>query len=132
MNKKEIGMRLQQLRNDRHLQQKEVAAVLGISPSAYCDRENGHVMLSAVEMDKLAGFYEMSLDEFLRAGQPVLNMQDHASHGYIDNVIHAQNFHGAGEEVMKRFIDALDANAKALEKLAEQQVRMVELLSRKG
>ncbi len=130
MNKKEIGMRLQQLRNDRHLHQKEVATVLGISPSAYCDRENGHVMLSAVEMDKLAAFYEMGLDEFLRAGQPVLNMQDHASHGY--NVIHSQTVTGASDDVMKRFIDVLDANAKAMEKLAEQQARMVELLSRKG
>ncbi len=79
-------------------------------------------MLSAVEMDKLAEFYGMSLDEFLRSGQPVLHMHDHSSQGF--NAYHMQHQHGVSDDLMKQFIDALTANARAIEKLAEQQVRM--------
>lgn len=54
MNRKEIAMRIKQLREDRGLHQKEVAAVLGIGQPAYCDLENGHTAFTAVALDKLA------------------------------------------------------------------------------
>jgi len=109
-------MRMFALRTEHHVQQKEVAAVLGISPSAYCDRENGHVIPSALEVVKLAEYYGVGLDEFFRGGQPVLNMQDHSSNGY--NVIHSQTVNGLSDELMQRFIDVMATNAAALEKLA--------------
>lgn len=132
MNKKEIAMRIRHLREERGLRQEDVARVLGIKQPAYCDLEGGNSAFTAVALDKLAEFYGLSLDEFLRGGQPVLNMQDNATHGYIDNVIHAQNFHGASEELMRRSVDALAAIAIALEKLSEQHARMAEILSKKG
>jgi transcriptional regulator with XRE-family HTH domain len=64
MNKKEIAMRIKQLREDHHLHQKEVAAVLGISQSAYSDLENGHTAFTAVALDKLAEFYGKALTSF--------------------------------------------------------------------
>jgi transcriptional regulator with XRE-family HTH domain len=117
MNKKEIAMRIRQLREERGLRQEDVAGVLGIKQPAYCDLENGSTTFTAVAMDKLAEFYGLSLDEFLRPGQPVLNMHDHSSNGF--NAYHMQHRHGMSEEVTKRFLEVLDANARALEKLAE-------------
>lgn len=131
MDNKEIGLRLKKLREDRGLHQKEVAAVLGIVQSAYCDRENGHTAFTAVELDKLAEFHGKTLDELLRADKSVLNMQPHSSHGYIDNVIHAQNFHGVTEETMKQFVEALTANTKAIEGIADGQRRIIEHLMKR-
>lgn len=129
MNKKEIAMRIKALREGRHLHQKEVAAVLGISPSAYCDRENGHTAFTAMELDKLAEYHGTTLDELLHADKAIMHMNDHASQGY--NAYHMQHQHGIGEETMKQFLAALSANTKALEQLAEQQGRMVELLAKR-
>ncbi|MCC6840695.1 MAG: helix-turn-helix transcriptional regulator [Flavobacteriales bacterium] len=129
MNKKEIAMRIKALREGRHLHQKEVAAVLGISPSAYCDRENGHTAFTAMELDKLAEYHGTTLDELLHADKAILHMHDHSSQGY--NAYHMQHQHGIGEETMKHFLAALAANTKALEQLAEQQGRMVELLAKR-
>lgn len=129
MNKKEIVMRIKALREGRHLHQKEVAAVLGISPSAYCDRENGHTAFTAMELDKLAEYHGTTLVELLHADKAIMHMNDHASQGY--NAYHMQHQHGIGEETMKQFLAALSANTKALEQLAEQQGRMVELLAKR-
>ncbi len=129
MNKKEIAMRIKALREGRHLHQKEVAAVLGISPSAYCDRENGHTAFTAMELDKLAEYHGTTLVELLHADKAIMHMNDHASQGY--NAYHMQHQHGIGEETMKQFLAALSANTKALEQLAEQQGRMVELLAKR-
>lgn len=132
MNMKEIAMRVQQLRTDdpRHWAQKEVVAMLGISQSAYSDKENGHTAFTAVELDKLAEFYGKTLDELLHADRSVLNMHDRSSHGYIDNVIHALNVHGVSEELMTSITDMLQANTRAMERLAEQQVRISDLLNK--
>ncbi|MBS1942051.1 MAG: helix-turn-helix transcriptional regulator [Bacteroidetes bacterium] len=128
---KEVAMRVQQLRMDRHLAQKEVAAVLGISQPAYSDKENGHTAFTAVELDKLAEFHRKTLDELLHADRSVLNMREHASHGYIDNVIHALNVHGTSEELIKQFLEALAANTRVLERISAQQERVLELLSKR-
>jgi len=117
MNKKEIAMRIRQLREERGLRQEDVARVLGIKQPAYCDLESGSTTFTAVALDKLAEFYGLSLDEFLRPGQPVLNMHDQSTNGF--NAYHMQHQHGMSEEVTKRFLEVLEANARALEKLAE-------------
>lgn len=129
MNKKEIGMRIKQLREERGLHQKEVGAVLGIGQPAYCDLENGHTAFTAVALDKLAEFYGLTLNEFLHADKAVLNMNDHSSQGY--NAYHMQHQHGVSEDTMKKFLEALVANTSTLEKLAEQQARIFELLTKK-
>lgn len=117
MNKKEIAMRIRQLREERGLRQEDVARVLGIKQPAYCDLESGSTTFTAVALDKLAEFYGLSLDEFLRPGQPVLNMHDQASQGY--NVIYSQTINGMSDDISRRLVEVLEANARALEKLAE-------------
>lgn len=132
MNNKEIGLRLKKLREDRGLHQKEVAAVLGIVQSAYCDRENGHTAFTAVELDRLAEFHGKTLDDLLHADRSVLNMHEHSSHGYIDNVIHAQNINGVSEDTVKKLFDLFATAMTALEKISEQQTKVIELLSKKS
>ena len=129
MNKKEIAMRIKKLREQRGLPQKEVAAVLGLSTSAYCDLENGHTTFTAVALDKLASFYGLTLDEFLHADKAVMHMNDHASHGF--NAYHMQHQHGVSEETMKKFLEALVANTNALERLVEKQGQIFEVLSKR-
>lgn len=123
MLKKEIAMRIKQLREDRHLHQKEVAAALGISTTAYCDLENGHTAFTAVELDKLAEFHGTGLDDLLHGDKYVLHMHDHSSNGAS---VHNQYQHGVGEETMKQFVEVLTAITRTLERLAEQQARLME------
>jgi hypothetical protein len=129
MNKKEMGLRLRELRDERGEHQKEVAAVLGISQGAYCDMENGHTAFKAVDLDKLAEFYGKSLDDLLHGDKAVMHMNDHSSQGY--NAYHMQHQHGMGEDTAKKLFDLFATAMTALEKISEQQARVIELLSKK-
>lgn len=125
MNKKELASRIKELREDRHLHQKEVVAALGISQTAYCDRENGHTAFTAVELDKLAEFHGKTLDELLHADKYVLHMHDHSSNGACGH----NQYQGVSEETMKKFMDTLASIAASLERFAEQQTRIVDSLN---
>jgi transcriptional regulator with XRE-family HTH domain len=129
MNNKEIADRVRELREQRKLTQEEVADVLGIRQPAYSDMENGHTAFKAVDLDKLAEFYGKSLDELLRGDKAVMHMHDHSTHGF--NAYHMQHQHGVSEETMKKFLEALVANTNALERLAEKQGQMFELLAKR-
>ncbi len=129
MNKKQIAMRILELREKNHLTQQEVADVLGIKQPAYSELESGATALKAADLDKLATFYEMSLDEFLRTDQPTLNMYENkVAHGY--NVIHTQNQEGVSAELFTRLCDILEGNTGVLRDIAEQQAKVFELLSK--
>lgn len=118
-------MRMLKLREERGLSQEEVAEVLGIKQPAYSELESGTTKLTADYLDRLSKFYGMSMDEFLRADQPVLNMHDHASHGY--NVIHTQNQNGLSKDQFKQICDILEGYAAVLRDIAKQQTKMIEL-----
>lgn len=79
-------------------------------------------------MEKLAQFYGLSLDEVLHAGHPVLNMHEHASHGY--NVIHTQNQHGISEALFIRYCDILDGHTKLLESISVHLAELSVLLAK--
>ncbi len=131
MTKKEIALRMLELRKDRGLSQEDVAEVLGIKQPAYSALESGDTTLTADNLDKLSKFYGMSLDQFLRADQPVLNMHDNkVAHGY--NVIHTQHQHGVSDETFKRLCDVVDANTQVLRGIADQQVAILERLTKFG
>ncbi|MBK9176275.1 MAG: helix-turn-helix transcriptional regulator [Flavobacteriales bacterium] len=127
MNKKVMALRLRELREHRGLKQEDLAEVLGIRQPAYSELESGHTTLTAEHVVKLAEFYGMTLDQFLQADQPILNMQDHASHGY--NVIHTQNHHGVSEQAFERFTAVLEGNTAVLKSIADQQAVMIDLLT---
>ncbi|MCB0757498.1 MAG: helix-turn-helix transcriptional regulator [Flavobacteriales bacterium] len=131
MNKKQIAMRIRQLREERNLTQKDVADVLGIHQPAYCAKERGDTSFTAVDLDKLAVFYNLSLDELLRADQPVLNMYENkVANGY--NVIHTQNQQGISAELFNRLCDIMENNAIVLKDIAAQHAKLIELLARAG
>ncbi|HMQ74952.1 MAG TPA: helix-turn-helix transcriptional regulator [Flavobacteriales bacterium] len=106
MNNKQIAQRVRELREQRKLTQEEVADVLGMGQPAYSDLEKGSTTFKAVQLDKLATFYGLSLDELLRGGQPVLTMNEHASHGYLQSTV--QN--GVSDDLIKRICDLLESN----------------------
>lgn len=117
-------MRIRDLRMRRKLTQDEVAEVLGLKQPAYCDLENGISAFKAVHLDKLAGFYGLSLDELLHGDQPTLNMCDNASHGYLQS--HVQNT--TSEELLKRICDLLETNTSVIRELAV----LISHLNRRG
>jgi len=123
MNNKEVAERVRELREQRKLTQEEIADVLGIRQPAYSDLENGVTAFKAVHLDKLASFYGISLDDLIRGGHPVLNMNDHASNGY--NVIYTQNVHGISEDLVHRLCNQLEGNAAVMKELASLLGRMI-------
>ena len=65
MNIKNLGQRLQDIRNDRDKSQKEIAEILQIPTSAYGKYERGINMMGVDKYIKLAKYYELSLDYLL-------------------------------------------------------------------
>ena len=56
---------IKNLREDRDLRQREVAAVLNVSQNTYSQYENGVIELTASNLIKLAEFYSVSVDYLL-------------------------------------------------------------------
>ncbi len=56
---------IKNLREDRDLRQREVAAVLNVSQNTYSQYENGVIELTASNLIKLAEFYGVSVDYLL-------------------------------------------------------------------
>lgn len=54
--------RIRNLREDRDLRQKDLAAVLCIDQSTYSDYENGIINIPIEALIKIADFYKVSLD----------------------------------------------------------------------
>ena len=56
---------IRNLREDRDLKQKEIAAMLNISQNTYYQYETGVIELTASTLIKLADFYGVSVDYLL-------------------------------------------------------------------
>ncbi len=54
--------RLKEIREDRDLKQDEVAKALGIKQQQYSEYERGIVLISIEKLNKLADFYDTSID----------------------------------------------------------------------
>ncbi len=54
--------RLRDLRNDKDLMQKEVASILNTTQQVYSEYELGIRLMPIDKLDKLATFYETSID----------------------------------------------------------------------
>ena len=57
--------KLKKLREDKGLQPKDVAKILGITRQGYCRYEDGKSDLSTSTLSKLADFYDVSTDYLL-------------------------------------------------------------------
>lgn len=54
--------RLREIREDKDLKQDDVARALGIKQQQYSEYERGTVLISIEKLDKLADFYDTSVD----------------------------------------------------------------------
>ena len=55
-------IRLKEIREDNDLKQEDVARALGIKQQQYSEYERGVVLISIEKLDKLADFYNTSID----------------------------------------------------------------------
>lgn len=60
---------IKKIREDKDLMQKEVAAQIGLKPAHYNKIEKGLVEPSIETLDKLAGFYGITIDDIVHLGK---------------------------------------------------------------
>ncbi len=58
--------RLEDLRTNRDLKKNEIAKIIGVTPSIYCEWENDRLAIPTKRLYKLAEFFEINIDYMLR------------------------------------------------------------------
>ena len=69
-----LHKRFKDLREDKDLKQKDLAAYLAIDQSTYSDYENGRINVPIEQLIKIADYYDVSLDYIVgRTDNTLLN-----------------------------------------------------------
>ena len=63
-----IGQNVKRLREDRGIKQNEIADLIGMHRSNYSKIENGQREISIVAIDKIASYFNISIDELVHMG----------------------------------------------------------------
>lgn len=63
-----IGQNVKRLREDRGIKQNEIADLIGMHRSNYSKIENGQREISIVAIDKIANYFNISIDELVHMG----------------------------------------------------------------
>lgn len=58
--------KLEDLRTNRDLKKNEIAKIIGVTPSIYCEWENDRLAIPTKRLYKLAEFFEINIDYMLR------------------------------------------------------------------
>lgn len=58
--------RLEDLRTNRDLKKNEIAKIIDVTPSIYCEWENDRLAIPTKRLYKLAEFFEINIDYMLR------------------------------------------------------------------
>jgi len=58
--------RLEDLRTNRDLKENEIAKIVGVTPSIYCEWENDRLVIPTKRLYKLAELFEINIDYMLR------------------------------------------------------------------
>ena len=58
--------RLEDLRTNRDLKKNEIAKIIGVTPSIYCEWENDRLAIPTKRLYKLAELFEINIDYMLR------------------------------------------------------------------
>ena len=77
--KMDIGANIKKLREDRGIKQSEIADLVGMHRSNYSKIENGQREISLAAVDKIADFFNISIDELVHMGQEIpkeINLED--------------------------------------------------------
>lgn len=121
-----IHKRLQTLRKQRGISQKEMAEKLHKSPSSYSRMEKGEVKIALEELPAIAALLDCTVDNLLRDTGSI-NMQQHNEHTYAHSLDEPNNnsndfiillnslmeFQVKQEEKMQHFMKAIIAELKA-------------------
>lgn len=75
-----VGMRIRSLRTDRHATLSETAHAVGVSESLLSRIENGHRRPAADLVERLAAFFEVSVDDIASTAD-VATQPAHRAHG---------------------------------------------------
>ena len=69
--KMNIGVNIKRLREDRDIKQSEIADLIGMHRSNYSKIENGQREISLAAIDKIAQFFNISIDELVHLGDDI-------------------------------------------------------------
>jgi transcriptional regulator with XRE-family HTH domain len=64
-----VGTNIKRLREDRNIKQSEIADLIGMHRSNYSKIENGQREISVAAVDKIARFFNISIDELVHLGE---------------------------------------------------------------
>ena len=67
----DIGGNIKRLRKDRNIKQSEIADLIGMHRSNYSKIENGQREISLAAVDKIADFFNVSIDELIHMEQDI-------------------------------------------------------------
>lgn len=74
-----VGINIRKLREDRGVKQSEIADLIGMHRSNYSKIENGQREISVAAVDKIARFFNITIDELVHLGNDLpdeVSMQD--------------------------------------------------------
>ncbi len=63
-----VGINIRKLREDRGVKQSEIADLIGMHRSNYSKIENGQREISVAAVDKIARFFNITIDELVHLG----------------------------------------------------------------
>jgi transcriptional regulator with XRE-family HTH domain len=66
-----VGINIRRLRENRGVKQSEIADLIGMHCSNYSKIENGQREISVVAVDKIAQFFNISIDELVHLGEDI-------------------------------------------------------------
>ena len=66
-----IGSNIKRLREDRGIKQSEIADLIGMHRSNYSKIENGQREISVPALDKIAKYFNLSLDDLVHLGDNI-------------------------------------------------------------
>ena len=67
----DIGANIKRLREDRGVKQSEIADLIGMHRSNYSKIENGQREISLAAVDKIAKFFNITIDELVHLGEDI-------------------------------------------------------------
>ena len=74
-----VGINIRRLREERGIKQSEIADLIGMHRSNYSKIETGQREISVAAVDKIAGFFNMTIDELVHLGEDIpkeVSMED--------------------------------------------------------
>ena len=66
-----LGQNIKRLREDRGIKQNEIADLIGMHRSNYSKIESGQREISIAAIDKIANYFNMTIDELIHLGNDI-------------------------------------------------------------